>query len=378
MDRRSIRVFFRYDDYCATSDATVDNGLIGLFGKHGLCCTFAVIPRVTEGNYRDPQPRPGLELDASRKQALVGAVQAGAIDVALHGFEHRSNGLGMPHSEFRGTGYAEQAAKISRGKAMLEEIISRPVRSFVPPWNTYDENTLKALDDNGISCLSANRYGPLIGTIETMRFLPITVELPDLEAAVEAARNSGDDDPVIGVLMHPYDFRESGDPRAQVDLAGLDSKLAWLKQQADVSVASVAALSTSTPVFDIRRYASNQPLAQEQLIPPFMRGVADTPYYASTTGAQSARQRRLAGSIGTYLLAVISGAAAGLLLQPIARLIHPAGAEIALALILLALGGLVWRTSRQPRIYFRPMLLISLLSGCGLGTAIGTVTGSGW
>lgn len=376
MDRRSIRVFFRYDDYCATSDATVDNGLIALFGKYGLCCTFAVIPRVTEGNYRDPQPRHSLELDASRKQALADAVRGGSIDVALHGFEHRSNGRGMPHSEFRGIGYIEQSEKIKRGKAMLEEIITRPVLGFVPPWNTYDENTMKALHDNGISCLSANRYGPLIGTIGTMRFLPITVELADLESAVEAARVSGDDDPVIGVLMHPYDFRESGDPRAQVDLAGLDSKLAWLKQQADVAVASITALATSSPVFDIRRYAGNQPLAQEQLVPPFIRSVADTPYYASTTGAESARRRRLAGSIGTYLLATMAGAVAGLLVKQIAQSIHPAGAGTAVVLILLALGGLAWRTSRQPRVYFRPMLLISLLAGCGLGTVIGIVTGS--
>jgi peptidoglycan/xylan/chitin deacetylase (PgdA/CDA1 family) len=377
MERRSIRVFFRYDDYCATSDATVDNGLIALFGKHGLCCTFAVIPRVTEGNYRDPQPRQSIELDAARKQALANAVRAGSIDVALHGFEHRSNGLAMPHSEFRGISYAGQSEKIKHGKAMLEEIIARPVLSFVPPWNTYDESTLKALRDNGLCCLSANRYGPLIGTIETMRFLPITVELPDLESAVDSARASGDSDPVIGVLMHPYDFRESGDQRAQVDLAGLDRKLAWLKQQTDVAVASVTALATGSPVFDIRRYAANQPLAQEQLVPPFVRSVAETPYYASTAGAESARQRRLVGSIGTYLLVVISGVAGGLLLQQIARSIHPAGAEIALVLILLALGRLLWRTSRQPRIYFRPMLLISLLSGCGLGTAISTVTGSG-
>ena len=89
-----------------------------------------------------------------------------------------------------------------------------------------------------------------------------------------------------------------------------------------------------------------------------MRGVADTPYYASTTGAATARQRRLAGSIGVYLLAVICGAATGLLLHQVALSIHPAGGTIALALVLLAFGGLVWRTSRQPRIYFRPMLLI--------------------
>lgn len=375
IDRRRIRVFFRYDDYCATSNATVDNGLIRLFGSHGLCCTFAVIPRVTEGNYRDPQPRPSMELDSSRKQALADAVRAGSVDVALHGFEHRSNGLGMPHSEFRGIGYAGQSAKISQGKAMLEEMIARPVLSFVPPWNTYDENTLKALHDNGIGCLSANRYGPLVGTIEGVRFLPITVELPDLESAVEAARLCDDDDPVIGVLMHPYDFRESGDQRAQVDLAGLDSKLAWLKQQADVSVASVSALAAASAAFDMARYAANQPLAQEQLVPPFMRGLADTPYYASTAGAASARRRRLIGSIGTYLLAVVAGAASGVILQRIALSVHPAGAPVALALLLLALGGLAWRTYAQPRIYFRPMLLTSLLAGCSLGTAISILTG---
>ena len=165
--------------------------------------------------------------------------------------------------------------------------------SFVPPWNTYDQDTLKALDDNGLRCLSANRYGPVIDTIDAIRFLPITVELTDLESAVEAARSCADDDPVIGVLMHPYDFRESRDERAQVDLPELDRKLAWLKEQSGVTVASVTALAVDSPAFDIARYASNQPLAQEQLVPPFIRGVADTPYYASTTGAAAARRSGL-------------------------------------------------------------------------------------
>lgn len=370
MDHRSIRVFFRYDDYCATSDAVVDNGLIELFGKHGLCCTFAVIPRVTEGNYRDPQPRESLALDDTRRQALAAAAQAGIVDVALHGYEHRSNGLGMPHSEFRGLEYAAQSDKIRRGRALLEAIIARPVLSFVPPWNTYDEGTLKALDDNGICCLSANRYGPVIDTIDTMRFLPITVELADLESAVQAARASDDDDPVIGVLMHPYDFRESGDQRAQVDLSELERKLTWLKQQSDVTVASVTALATGSTAFDIARYASNQPLAQEQLVPPFIRSVADTPYYSSTVGATTARRKRFAGSIWTYLLAVICGAVTGMLLLKIALSMHPRGGQVMLSVILLALGGIAWRSSRQARIYFRPMLAISLLGGCGLGALV--------
>jgi predicted deacetylase len=375
MDRRSIRLFFRYDDYCATSDATVDNGLIQLFGKHGFCCTFAVIPRVTEGNYRDPQPRGSLALDETRQKALAAAAQAGIVDVALHGYEHRSNGLAMPHSEFRGLEYEVQSDKIRLGKAILEEIIARPVLSFVPPWNTYDQHTLRALDDNGLRCLSANRYGPVIDTVDAMRFLPITAELTDLESAVEAARGSGDDDPVIGVLMHPYDFRESGDERAQVDLPKLDRKLAWLKQQSDITVASVTGLATGSHAFDIERYAANQPLAQEQLVPPFIRSVADTPYYASTAAATDARRGRLAGSIATYLFAVIFGLAAGMLLYQLALSMHPAGDTIALALALLALGGLVFRTARQPRVYFRPMLLVCLLAGCVLGTAITSVIG---
>jgi hypothetical protein len=111
------------------------------------------------------------------------------VDVAQHGFEHRSNGRGMPHSEFRGDSYAVQAEKIGHGKAMLEEITGRPVLSFVPPWNTYDERHPEGTARHmASSCLSANRYGPLVSTIETMRFLPITVELPDLESAVAAAR----------------------------------------------------------------------------------------------------------------------------------------------------------------------------------------------
>src|SRR5688572_654969 len=162
MNRKNLRVFFRYDDFSATSCDVVDRGLVEVFGKHGLCCTFAVIPRVTEGEYRDATLRSSVELGAEKKELLNGAVRSKVVDVALHGLNHRSNGLGMPHSEFRGLEYSAQADKIAAGKAVLEQAVGHPVKTFVPPWNTYDENTLAALKSSGLECLSANRYGAAI------------------------------------------------------------------------------------------------------------------------------------------------------------------------------------------------------------------------
>jgi len=363
----SIKVFFRYDDFSAVSDDTVDRGLVETFGRHSLSCTFAVIPRVTEGNYRDPEPRECLELPAEKQELLRNAVALGIIDVALHGLIHRSNGLGMPHSEFRGLDLAAQSNKIRDGKALLESIIGKPIIAFVPPWNTYDDQPLKALHANGIACLSANRFGPLTRATPRMKFVPITAELGELNCAIDCARRSGDPDPVVGILMHPYDFRESGDPRAREDLSELDSKLSWLLRQQDVAPTNVSALTKMQISLDLRRYQANRPLKLEAVAPPGVPAVVDIPYYASTSPARNRRLKCLTITAITHLMAGLTGLCVGFLAG---RTLVSFGALLTVALLLTLCTPwvfLVSRARRQNGIYFRSMFLLMGLSGAIVG-----------
>jgi hypothetical protein len=275
----------------------------------------------------------------------------------------------MPHSEFRGLPYDAQADKIRRGRAMLEEITGQPVVTFVPPWNTYDADTLQALTDNGMRCLSANRYGsaPEAGSL---CLLPITVELFDLESAVAAARAQPSGDPVIGVLMHPYDFRESGDERARADLPGLGRKLQWLATQTDVTVAPVSVLASDRARFSSQRYAANQPLRLEDLMPPFVGRVGDLPFYPDARAALAVQRRRALVTAGVHLFAALAGLLGGWLAG---RSLLPDHTLLATALFGAAGAGFAaigLRALLRGEIFFRPMLLLGLSGGGLLGGAL--------
>lgn len=371
MPRTPVTVYFRYDDYSAASNDVVDRGLIRVFHKYGLCCTFAVIPKVTDGDYRDPTPRSSTELDATKRELLVEAVRAGCVDVALHGFEHRDNGTGMPPSEFSGLSLEEQRHKIREGKALLEDVTGCPVWTFVPPWNTYDDSTISALQESGIRFLSANRYGPASEAAETMRFLPITADLKELEAAVEAASASPQDTPVVGVLMHPYDFSESGDQRAITDLPGLDAKLAWLRACPDVNVLSVSDCARMDETMDFRRYAANRPLARELLVPALVRRIIDIPYYSATNVAAAARSRRLAITLLTYAVAVALGFLSGFLLLRAAHFIPSTNPIVIPLLTIPPIAAVIWQAKLNGELYFSGMALLSAMLAAlvGMGAA---------
>lgn len=363
----SIKVFFRYDDFSAVSDEVVDRGLVEIFGRHNLSCTFAVIPRVTEGNYRDPAPRGCLELPEAKKTLLQQAAKSGVVDVALHGLIHRSNGLGTSHSEFRGLDRSTQSRKIRDGKELLDTITGAPVIAFVPPWNTYDDRTIEALHENDLECLSANRFGPMTRVAPGMRFVPITAELGDLERAIDQARQSGDPAPVVGILMHPYDFRESGDARAQTTLEELGRKLQWLVSQPDVIPTNVSKLAREVDNLDMQRYAANRPLRFEQAAPPGVALVADTPYYSSTSPARQSRRKRLLATLAVHGLAALAGLGGGFVLGGISQRLE-SWSVIPLAIFLvIPLGLLLWRAHRQAGLFFRSMFIVSGLGGTLVG-----------
>lgn len=50
------------------------------------------------------------------------------------------------------------------------------------------------------------------------------------------ARRFAQLDPHVVAVLHHYDFRENGEPAANLDLRSFASRLAWLKQQSDVQV----------------------------------------------------------------------------------------------------------------------------------------------
>lgn len=358
-----IQLFLRFDDYCATSPPAIEQGVVAALRRAGMQATFAVVPALTEGRYHDPGERGTVPMDDAKLAFLRAAVADGVVDAALHGWNHRTRMTSPPHAEFDGMDPAAQMDVIGRGAALLREWTGVAPSVFVPPWNRYDAATLTALAAHGFRCLSANRYGP-VGP-EPLMFAPITIEMPDLQAAVAAARDSADPNPVIGVLMHPYDFVESGDDRATMTLETFAGHLEWLRRQPDVRVLSIAALTADNPTMDAGRYGASRPHAVASIEPPFVVRAGTLPYYASRLQALQARGRRVWKTLSTHGAGLLAGSVGG----AVAALLDMAAITAVGSFVLLA--ALLGRAVMRREIYFRTAFAMAMLAGALLGTVLG-------
>lgn len=360
---KNLQLFLRFDDYCATSPPDVEQGVVAALRRAGMQATFAVVPALTEGRYHDPGERGTVPMDDAKLAFLRAAVTEGVVDAALHGWNHRTRMTSPPHAEFDGMDPATQMDVIGRGTAAMREWTGVAPVVFVPPWNRYDAATLAALAAHGFRCLSANRFGP-VGP-EPLMFAPITIEMPDLRTAVAAARAADDTNPVIGVLLHPYDFSESGDSRATMTLATFAEHLEWLRRQDDLQVLSIAALTAANPTMDAGRYRANRPHAVAPIQPPFVVRTESVPYYASVPQALQATGRRVRQTVMTHGAGLVAGALAG----AVAARFGVATLTAAIALVLLtALAG---RAVMTRAVYFRTAFVMAALGGALLGAVLG-------
>jgi hypothetical protein len=128
-----------------------------------------------------------------------------------------------------------------------------------------------------------------------------------LRGALIVAREVEDGDPIIGVLLHPYDFVESGDKRAVMTTEEFADELQWLLSQPDVQVMSVDQLA-SNQALDVARFRANAPASFETMCPPFIVTTNDTPVYRGTQAARRVKLRRTIATLGTHAGSALGGA----------------------------------------------------------------------
>ena len=359
-----ISVFFRYDDFSSVSPISVDAGLIDLFRSYSMCCTFAVIPAVSEGEYHKVGDRAERPLSGEKLELLSKAVHEGVVDLALHGWNHRAHASSPPNnpSEFSGLTLEQQTAQIRRGVDFFRQTLNATPTVFVPPWNTHDRNTLHALETVGLAGISAHRYSPCIESVQ-IRYAPMTVELRDLRIAIETARRSSDPDPVVGVMMHPYDFCESNDQRCSINFAEFEGEIRWLAQCSDVRVKSISSLFTSGHTLGAGRFRDNRPSALESIFPPFIRKTHDTHVYMSSALARKTRGRRVIATLAFYLAVAVFAFTGGIAALASVSDISETLAKAMQYAVVVGVLFLLARGIHARRIYFRGMTLLSGLGG---------------
>jgi len=253
---KQVNVVFRMDDYSAKSPTDIEEKIIDTFSNNGATITFGVIPFVCLGPALDASPQVLLPIPSEKCDILREGFKAGALEIALHGYSHQTI-YDNRNSEFQGLDFESQLERLGNGKKFLEEMTGAPVTTFVPPWNKYDINTLRALEKLGFSTVSAGMDGVVIKDTK-LNFLPATAELFQVRDAVKTARISSDKQPVIVVLFHAYDFKEVDEKSGTITYQDFSGLLSWLKKQEDVRLLSIHQANDIIKNLDSDRLLSNK------------------------------------------------------------------------------------------------------------------------
>jgi peptidoglycan/xylan/chitin deacetylase (PgdA/CDA1 family) len=234
---KHVNVVFRFDDYSSVSAIELERQLIDLFGRHQAPITFAVIPFACAGDIHDPSPQANIPLGPQKINLIKTAYKKGILDIGLHGYSHQTIRTGH-YAEFEGLDYNSQLDRLTKGKQYLEEIVDAPVLTFMPPWNRYDRNTLRALGSLGFTMISADLKG--ITTEDSqLHFFPANCRIGQLRKAVAKARAGSGPQPAIVVLFHEYDFKEIDKRRGRITFQEFSALVDWLGNQPDVSILSL-------------------------------------------------------------------------------------------------------------------------------------------
>ncbi len=310
---KTVTVVLRYDDYGPASDTAIERGILESLARHGLSCVFGVVPFTAMDIAVGGQ---SLCANEEKSTMLRQAVADGVVEAALHGCSHQrltERGPGSRPTEFAGRGYETQLALILRGRKELEACTGRVPDCFIPPFNSYDVETVWALERVGIGCLSASMFG-FAPERTSMRFLPQTCNLTQMRAAVEAARAGTDAKPLVVPLFHEFDFVENSAQRGRMSLGQFDGLLAWLAAQPDVTVRTAAQIQAEGHDLGIERYRAQQRFLMASLHPRAARVVRAEPArlrYLERDRAERLRRAVVRKTAASYALAALCAAGGG-------------------------------------------------------------------
>jgi hypothetical protein len=297
-----ISLILRYDDLSLFSDSNFEYQLFSEIGRRNGSVLVGIIPFPAS-----IEAKPRYE---DKWRIIANYVSLGVIEIALHGYTHKHNRnySGPGKSEFVGLSGIEQTHRISAGKAYLESVLVHPVRFFIPPYNSYDRETLKALVSQGFELISAGTDGVVT---DNLRFLPGTTYPQDMLKDIKQALEAGIKEGIIVVTMHPYDFLETGQNlpefrKKHAEALTLDKLLNDIDNLPDqVELSSVTKLKTED--LSINRFIANQQLhnnfiSRRGLLPTWMK-----PYPISGIYYRYEDARRLLSYQNQLMLSLYGG-----------------------------------------------------------------------
>jgi peptidoglycan/xylan/chitin deacetylase (PgdA/CDA1 family) len=268
--RLPVIVALRYDDYSNSSPTDFELRLIESLDRLRIPCTFGVIPFLEHRDVRGAKP-----LTPNKTDILRNIAHNDIFEIALHGYAHKElseNGRSK-RSEFAGLGFAAQYKKISLGKIFLEQLIGEKVETFIPPWNSYDKNTLRVLEALEFQTISACNTVSVIdpNAPPHFKFLPQTCSLRWLRSAIESARKNCKSRALVVVVFHAYDFIEVNKSKGTTSFEDFLELLAWLKSQKDIDLLNIGQATRTIQYLTYRTLLSNQSILRALSLRPVFR-----------------------------------------------------------------------------------------------------------
>ncbi|WP_413438373.1 DUF2334 domain-containing protein [Sulfuriferula sp. GW1] len=227
MSRATINIVLRFDDPSPTTDHALEREIFTILGELDIPVTVGVVPFGIDTGGLVPLTRDNVS-------HLVAAHAKGIIEVAQHGYAHEhltTTPKGSP-SEFWDVPAEEQYRRIDEGHDQLAQTFGQPIRGFIPPWNTYDNTTLRHLAARGYEYLSSCVATTPQRQFSPCCFVPRTCDIHQLrQAYAEALRHRCLSSTVVAI-MHHHDFLEYAGNPGKLSLAAFRETLRWLKQPA--------------------------------------------------------------------------------------------------------------------------------------------------
>lgn len=254
-----IKMIFRYDDYILYPSHFNDS-LLNIFKKYKIPLCLGVIPFDAKSNLIN-------KLDPSQIRDLMSRIKNNEVEIGLHGFNHANNVRNSflkrrYSSEFASVSYNDQYYKIKRGKNVLDSLLKINIETFIPPFDTYDDNTLDVLTGLGFKTISASIYGSTAGIASNSKIQYMPGTLRDFSELPAILNKHKDEDITIIVYFHNYTFdnfssnyKDEKSPAPLITLNEFDTLISRVSRQ-NISFYTFSELA-KTGQFDQRLYEAN-------------------------------------------------------------------------------------------------------------------------
>jgi len=144
-------VVFRNDDIQADHRSETMRAVDDVFVETGVPVTNGVIPSMAGADIR-----PNSSLCRYLRQQESNHPEL--FEYSLHGYTHEQETDWGGKSEFGGLPHEEQLKRLRQSQAVFEDCLGYRPNTFVPPFDTYDNATVRALQAEGYGVVSGSEW----------------------------------------------------------------------------------------------------------------------------------------------------------------------------------------------------------------------------